>query len=138
MFFNKTSDLVHTLGVKMKNLIVLAATLLSVSSFASDKCTISKDNINSSFGNGKLSERVIGALANKGFGLSEDPSHKLDLITDRIIRTGVTKEAQFLLVIKTDTSEREIFGSKKGMLISNKDLDNLIEYVISSSTIDCK
>jgi hypothetical protein len=122
----------------MKMLIILAASILSFSSFAADKCTISEANINNSFGNGKLSERVIDALANKGFGLSEDPSHKLDLITDRIVRTGIMKEAQFLLVIKTDNDESEIFGSKKGMFISNKDLDNLIENVISSSIIDCK
>lgn len=127
----------------MKTIILLAATLLSVSAFAAPDCSFSKKNVIATFGDIELSQRIIDNLANKGFiaeeDLEADPSSLYLFSNLKIekVKKGLLKEVHVSVDFSSLASKTNVSQGQGAMFYSNINLDEVIEGTVDG-VFECR
>ena len=127
----------------MKTVILLAATLLSVSAFAAPDCSFSKKNVITTFGDTELSQRIMDNLANKGFiaeeNMEADPSSLYLFSNLKIekVKKGLLKEVHVSVDFSSLADKTNVSQSQGAMFYSNINLDEVIEDTVEG-VFECR
>lgn len=127
----------------MKTVILLAATLLSVSAFAAPDCSFSKKNVIATFGDKELSQRIIDNLANKGFiaeeNMEADPSSLYLFSNLKIekVKKGLLKEVHVSVDFSSLANKTNVSQGQGAMFYSNINLDEVIEGTVDG-VFECR
>lgn len=117
----------------MKTIILLAATLLSVSAFAAPDCSFSKKNVIATFGDKELSQRIIDNLTNKGFiaeeDLEADPSsiYLFSNLKIEKVKKGLLKKVHVSVDFSSLANKTNVSQGEAAMFYSDINLDQVIE-----------